>query len=303
MQETMITLVPALWGTIAGLLANTLQRIPHEFKSPRKSERWELPLFLLLGGILGLALPLGPALPQGAILWNITLGILLTLILTVSWEDIHHQIAPDFLTIGGGCLLSTLMAIQAIANTLPVITWKHIGLGLLAGPGALLLITFLGKTFLGKKVTSFEEPEGFEINKTAKTLTMGGESYNLDIFFQEGNGTMEMMSPEGDLLVTILNSNGDTIPNNPPTDRPCNKILTPRDVLGLGDVKFMMGIGAVLGPTGALFAIFSGCLLGAIGGIPLALKNGRIPLAPFLGAGALLYLWKGTAILTLMGWN
>lgn len=297
-NDLLFTYAPALAGIGSGLIAALLQTIPNEFKKKSSGSWKQIAGFALAGSILGWTLPLMP----GQILWNSIFVILLALIMAISWEDIRNQIAPDILTIGGGCLLLALMLVLSSTNSIPVIPLKHVLLGTLAGAGTLAAVSFFGKAIFGKKTLKFDEPHNFTIDKSAKTLEIDGESYELGIFFQEGSGKVEILSPENETLAVILNPEGDTIPEIPPTDKACNQVLIPRDVLGYGDIKYMFGIGAVLGPKGALFTIFCGCFLGAIGGIPLS-KDGRIPLAPFLGAGALIYIWKGKEILQIMGWN
>lgn len=61
-----------------------------------------------------------------------------------------------------------------------------------------------------------------------------------------------------------------------------------KDAMGLGDVKLMALLGAVLGWKGVLLAIFIACLLGSIIGIALKVssRSSYIPFGPFLAAGA-----------------
>ena len=74
--------------------------------------------------------------------------------------------------------------------------------------------------------------------------------------------------------------------------------LAGREGMGLGDVKLMALIGAVLGWPGALFTIFAGAFYGALVGALAMVRSGRgmktaIPFGPFLAAGALTYLMAG----------
>lgn len=74
--------------------------------------------------------------------------------------------------------------------------------------------------------------------------------------------------------------------------------LTRREGLGLGDVKLMALIGAVIGWPGAVFTIFSGAVYGAAAGAVAMIHSGRgmktaIPFGPFLAAGAMTYLMAG----------
>ena len=80
-----------------------------------------------------------------------------------------------------------------------------------------------------------------------------------------------------------------------------------RDVLGWGDVKFMMACGALLGIPGALFTLFTGSLMGTVYGAVLwnrRRKKGRrrrlsIPFGPFLAVGSVLWMLIGEKCLKL----
>lgn len=78
-----------------------------------------------------------------------------------------------------------------------------------------------------------------------------------------------------------------------------------QDVLGWGDVKFMMATGALLGLWGAFFTLLAGALGGMVYGIALGMKRRRklrrvaIPFGPFLAGGALLWIFCGERVLRL----
>ena len=75
-----------------------------------------------------------------------------------------------------------------------------------------------------------------------------------------------------------------------------------RDVMGLGDVKFAAALGMLLGLPGAVFSLLFGSLAGALAGGVCCLVRRRsaagyaIPFGPFLGAGALVWIFAGNLI-------
>lgn len=77
------------------------------------------------------------------------------------------------------------------------------------------------------------------------------------------------------------------------------------DAMGLGDVKMMFAVGALLGWRLTFLAIFIGALTGAIGGILLIAKQkgkdlqAQIPFGIFLGIGTIVALLFGEKII---GW-
>ncbi len=83
--------------------------------------------------------------------------------------------------------------------------------------------------------------------------------------------------------------------------------------MGLGDAKLALGVGWLLGFSGGAFAIISAFWIGAIYSLVLlAVQNfkkshkhltlkSEIPFAPFIALGAVLQIFTGWNILTLIG--
>jgi leader peptidase (prepilin peptidase)/N-methyltransferase len=71
-----------------------------------------------------------------------------------------------------------------------------------------------------------------------------------------------------------------------------------KEAMGLGDVKFLAGIGAFLGWKAALFIIFSSSMIGGVVGVTLVVgsKKGwgsRLPYGPYIAVAAVLWLFVG----------
>ena len=72
-----------------------------------------------------------------------------------------------------------------------------------------------------------------------------------------------------------------------------------RDVMGWGDVKYLMAAGALLGIYGAFFSLLAGSFAGAVFGVGMALRRKRrlrrtaIPFGPFLAGGSLIWIFCG----------
>ena len=82
------------------------------------------------------------------------------------------------------------------------------------------------------------------------------------------------------------------------------KIITKKEVLGWGDVKYILTAGILTGFPGAFFSLFFSSLTGTVYGavISIILKRPfarvKIPLGPFLTAGTLIWIFAGKLI-----WN
>ena len=78
--------------------------------------------------------------------------------------------------------------------------------------------------------------------------------------------------------------------------------LTRREGMGMGDVKLMVLIGAVIGWQGAIFTLFTGALYGTLAGGWAMVRSGgglktAIPFGPFLSLGAATYLLAGPELI------
>ncbi len=70
------------------------------------------------------------------------------------------------------------------------------------------------------------------------------------------------------------------------------------EAMGMGDVKLLAMIGALIGWQGVLFTIFVSSAAGSLVGLPLMLSKGEdlkmeVPFGPFLALGAVSYLFFG----------
>ena len=81
------------------------------------------------------------------------------------------------------------------------------------------------------------------------------------------------------------------------------RLVFRKDAMGLGDVKLLGGLGALLGWRAVLFIVMVSSLVGAFVGIFLILKRGRewqsrIPYGPYLALAAVLWVLGGREV-----WN
>jgi len=75
-----------------------------------------------------------------------------------------------------------------------------------------------------------------------------------------------------------------------------------KEAMGMGDVKFIAGIGAFLGWQAALFSVFVSSLIGGVVGLALVLGSrkgwgSRIPYGPYIALAALVWVFCGREFL------
>lgn len=81
-------------------------------------------------------------------------------------------------------------------------------------------------------------------------------------------------------------------------------LIKKEEGMGGGDIKLLAMIGAATGVKGVIFTIFTGSLLGTVGGIAMMVSQKmvnsklKIPFGPFLSMGAIIYIFFGDRLIT-----
>jgi leader peptidase (prepilin peptidase)/N-methyltransferase len=83
-----------------------------------------------------------------------------------------------------------------------------------------------------------------------------------------------------------------------PLEATTDRVVIPREAMGLGDVKLMAAIGAFLGWKATVFTLMVSSVLGSVVGVTLILCRMRawqskIPFGPYIAAGALIWMFGG----------
>ena len=81
-----------------------------------------------------------------------------------------------------------------------------------------------------------------------------------------------------------------------------DRIILPREAMGLGDVKFMAAIGAFLGWPAVLFYLMLSSVIGALVGVVLIILrkqawSSRIPYGPYIALAATFWIFGGRRLL------
>ena len=247
--------------------------------------------------------------------------VLLAILIAATFIDIEHLIIPDELTWGGvvaGLVCSMLWPALHAESLL----WRGLVfslVGTLLGYGLLWSVATIGRLALGRQRIAFEAPVETVWRRTNDTaeLTVDGESMDWASLFFRGHERVRMRVDGGTLdgvsvgagewiwEFETLRCEGRVLDLNAlGTARlQVTAIVLPREVMGYGDVKFLAAIGAFLGWKAVLFSLLTGSMLGAVIGASAVLSGrrefaGRIPFGPYLAAGAVLWIFAGTAMIS-----
>jgi len=275
----------------------------------------------LIGGFcfLGAWLKFGAASPTLAL----AMCVLLSGFIAATFIDFEHFIIPDEITIGGavvGCLLS--VAVPAMHDT--TLSSKAVSqslIGIAVGGGSVYAILRLGKLLFGRQTyelppetkVRFDEtkiilPE-FEIPYEEvfyrKSDTVFVQAQSVQLVLKDLSGPLpERQWQNVNLSLNPAELKIDTEVFNPEEvhslEVTTDLIVIPREAMGLGDVKFMAGIGAFLGWKAVIFSLMFSAVIGSVVGLSLiALKkqswSGRLPYGPYIALAAAVWVFAGRA--------
>jgi leader peptidase (prepilin peptidase) / N-methyltransferase len=201
--------------------------------------------------------------------------------------------------------------------------------GAIFGLLGLWSIVVLGKALFGRQVHRFAEPVEWSLQQAddaAEPIFRLGDDNNpwSEMFSSKRdrlvlhcpdalvNGTAydasELTIRETGVVISRKHQDSVEIPlaDLQKLSGTCTQVTIPRDVMGLGDVKFLGCIGAFLGWQGVLFTVLVASLLGATISLTFVFLRKRelaqkVPFGPYLALGALIFLFFGPRLIS--DWN
>lgn len=267
----------------------------------------------LLTGLvfLGCWLEFGHQNPWLAVAYSVFIAGLIV----ATFIDFEHFIIPDEITLGGAVagfvisfFLPQLHGVQTTGDGM-----ARSLLGIAAGAGMVYAVLRMGKLLFGRQKVKLEGETKIIFTESALCLPDQEIPYE-EIFYRKSDTivlsarTVELIDrgyPEARVRLSPdrLKIGDEDI--DPETvshmEVNCTEIMLPREAMGLGDVKFMAGIGAFLGWQGAVFSLMASSLIGSVVGIALILArkrewSSRMPYGPYIALAAVIWIFGGDKI-------
>ena len=233
-------------------------------------------------------------------------------LIAATFIDFEHFIIPDEITVGGmvaGFACSFLFpALHGQAS--PAGALRQSLLGLVAGAGIVYGILRMGKVLFGRQRLTLPADAKIIFSETAVHLPEAEIPYE-DLFYRKSDvitlqaRTLELVDRcykevEFRLTPTSLRIGEEELnPEEVPhLEAVCSEVVLPREAMGLGDVKFMAGIGAFLGWKAVIFSLMASSMIGSVVGVTLIALHkrewsSRLPYGPYIALASALWLFGG----------
>lgn len=239
--------------------------------------------------------------------------------IVASFIDFEHFIIPDEVTIGG--MVAGLVCSAAVPLLHKVdgsaAAMKQSVLGMIVGGGMVYLILRVGKLLFGKHRVELKPDTRVVFTETALVLPERSIPYE-ELFYRKS----DVITFEAKMVELIDRCYqaarirltperleiGDEVydPEQVPhLEAITDRMVLPREAMGLGDVKFMAAIGAFLGWKATLFSLMVSSVIGAAVGLTLILFrrqewSSRLPYGPYIALAAIIWMFGGDKLLTLI---
>ena len=259
------------------------------------------------------------AVGRNAPLLALAYCLILAGFIVASFIDFEHFIIPDEITYGGmaaGFLCS--IAVPGLHKVdSRVLAMKESVLGMLVGAGVVYFIVRLGKILFGKQQVELEPNSRVIFTETDLVLPDRTISYGELLYRKSDMITFEAKIAElidrcyKNVRIRLTQEKleiGDEAldPEQVPhLEAVTDRMVLPREAMGLGDVKFMAAIGAFLGWKATVFSLMVSSIIGAAVGLGLILIrrqewSSKLPYGPYIALAAIIWMFGGDKWLALL---
>lgn len=233
-------------------------------------------------------------------------------LITATFIDFEHFIIPDEITLGG-CVVGFLCSflLPALHHTESLTgSMKQSLLGIGIGAGVIYAILRMGKLLFGRQKMELPGETTIVFSETGihlpdreipfeevfyrKSDTIVLQAERVELVDRCYSKTCVRLSPNR-LLIGDEELNPEEVPH---LEASCTQLVLPREAMGLGDVKFMAGIGAFLGWQATLFSLMVSSIIGSVVGVAFILMgkrewSSRLPYGPYIAMAAVIWVFGG----------
>lgn len=274
------------------------------------------PRYFLVELLTGLLFAACWIVTGGSALLAIGFCILVAGLIVATFIDFEHFIIPDEITKGGtvvGFLISwAVPAMHGVTTAKAALQSSF--LGMLIGAGVVYTILRIGKLVFGREKVELAPGSKVIFTETALVLPNREVLYE-DVFYRKSDvitfeaHVVEMidrcyksvlirLTPER-LQIGDESLEPEKVPH---LEAVTDRLILPREAMGLGDVKFMAAIGAFLGWKATIFSLLLSSMIGALVGVALIVMrrhewSSRIPYGPYIALAALIWVFGGHRLL------
>ncbi len=257
------------------------------------------------GGFLACWLFLGPAMGLAVIY-----GFVLAGLIAATFIDVEHFIIPDEITLGGivagffcSFLAPEIHGTEVRAEAMAASFW-----GIAVGGGVVYVIVRVGKLLFGRRRIELEENSTIVFGE--ESLFLPQQEIHYEEIFYRRSDTVVVLAKKAELIdrcflnVKVrlsqhsLKIGGAVFQPEavPYLEVVADRIVIPREAMGLGDVKFMAAIGAFLGWQAVLFSLMLSSIVGAAIGVGLIAIgrqdwSSRLPYGPYIALVAAIWIF------------
>ena len=257
------------------------------------------------GGFLACWLFFGPAMGLAVIYGFVLAGLIMA-----TFIDVEHFIIPDEITLGGvvagffcSFMVPEIHGTEVRAEAMEASFW-----GIAFGGGVVYVIVRVGKLLFGRRRIELGEDSTIVFGEESLFLPQQEIRYG-EIFYRRSD-TVVVLAKKAELIDRcFLNAevrlSQHSLKIGGEMFRPeavsylevvADRIVIPREAMGLGDVKFMAAIGAFLGWQAVLFSLMLSSIVGAAVGVGLIAIgrrdwSSRLPYGPYIALVAAIWIF------------
>ena len=257
------------------------------------------------GGFLACWLFFGPAMGLAVIYGFVLAGLIMA-----TFIDVEHFIIPDEITLGGvvagffcSFFVPEIHGTEVRAEAMEASFW-----GIAFGGGVVYVIVRVGKLLFGRRRIELREDSTIVFGEESLFLPQQEIRYE-EIFYRRSD-TVVVLAKKAELIDRcFLNAevrlSQHSLKIGDEMFRPeavsylevvADRIVIPREAMGLGDVKFMAAIGAFLGWQAVLFSLMLSSIVGAAVGVGLIAIgrrdwSSRLPYGPYIALVAAIWIF------------